>query len=97
MSFFYDFLKYFDLKNLDASTTVTLIVGVGAVIIGKIKIKDISENQIRVTSKKNIISVTGENLNIKSISKGELVIGGNIKNIETEWLCRIWFAWKFLG
>ena len=84
MSFFYDFLKYFDLKNLDASTTVTLIVGVGAVIIGKIKIKDISENQIRVTSKKNIISVTGENLNIKSISKGELVIGGNIKNIETE-------------
>lgn len=97
MSFFYDFLKYFDLKNLDASTTVTLIVGVGAVIIGKIKIKDISENQIRVTSKKNIISVTGENLNIKSISKGELVIGGNIKNIETEWLCQIWFAWKFLG
>lgn len=89
MSFFYDFLKYFDLKNLDASTTVTLIVGVGAVIIGKIKIKDISENQIRVTSKKNIISVTGENLNIKSISKGELVIGGNIKNIETEWLCQI--------
>ena len=84
MSFFYDFLKYFDLKNLDASTTVTLIVGVGAVIIGKIKIKDISENQIRVTSKKNVISVTGENLNIKSISKGELVIGGNIKNIETE-------------
>ena len=97
MSFFYDFLKYFDLKNLDASTTVTLIVGVGVVIIGKIKIKDISENQIRVTSKKNVISVTGENLNIKSISKGELVIGGNIKNIETEWLCQIWFAWKFLG
>lgn len=84
MSFFYDFLKYFDIENLDAKTTISFIVGYGVIVMGKIKIKDISDGMVRILSNKDVFKIIGENLNIKSISKGELVISGKVKNIEME-------------
>lgn len=92
MSFFYDFLKYFDIKDLDAKTTITTIIGLGIVVIGKIKIKNIQENEVKFSANKKVISVCGENLSIKTISKGELVIRGEVKKIEMEWLCQILFV-----
>lgn len=84
MSFFNDFLKYFDIKDINAKTTITTIVGYGTIIVGKIKIKNIDENEINILSNKEKVIISGQNLTIKSISKGELVIGGEIKKIETE-------------
>lgn len=92
MSFFYDFLKYFDIKDLDAKITITTIVGIGTIVIGKIKIKNIQENEVKFLANKKVISVFGENLSIKTISKGELVIRGEVKKIEMEWLCQILFV-----
>ena len=83
MSFFYDFLKYFDISDIDAKTTVTNIIGYGVVIIGKIKINDINEDGISLISRKDKINIYGKDLKIKSISSGEIVISGNVKNIET--------------
>lgn len=83
MSFFYDFLKYFDLTNIDAKTTITNILGYGVIIIGNLKIKDIQEDEIVLNNKREIISIFGKNLIIKSISKGEIIISGNVTKIET--------------
>ena len=92
MSFFYDFLKYFDIKDIDAKTTITTIVGYGVILIGKIKIKNIDENEISIISNREKIMLYGTELTIKSISKGELVVAGKISKIETEQLWVILFV-----
>ena len=84
MSFFNDFLKYFGLNSLDFQTTMTNIIGYGVVIVGKINIKNISENEITFVSNKRKITITGNVLEIKSISKGEIVILGEIENTKVE-------------
>ena len=84
MSFFYDFLEYFSIADLNTKTTVTMIVGVGAMIMGNLRLSDIQENSITFVSNKDKIFIIGEELKIKSISKGEVVIAGNIKKVETE-------------
>ena len=83
MSFFYDFLKYFDISDINTKTTITTIVGYGIIVIGKIKINDINEDGISLISRKDKINIYGNDLKIKSISSGEIVISGNVKNIET--------------
>ena len=88
MSFFCDFLKYFDISDISLKTTITSIVGVGVVVVGNLKIKDIQDDLVILSSKKESVKIYGENLKVKSISKGEIVIEGNIKNIEMETLCR---------
>ena len=41
-----------------------------------------------LSSKKESVKIYGQNLKVRSISKGEIVIEGNIKNIEMETLCK---------
>lgn len=88
MSFFYDFLKFFDINDTSLKTTITTIVGTGVMVVGNLKINDIQESSVILGSKKEKIFITGDNLKIKSISKGEIVIAGNVKNIEMESLCK---------
>ena len=82
MSFFYDFFKYFDIKDLVDKTTITTIVGYGAVICGNLKIKEISEDFIYLYSKKDKVKIYGFDLKIKSIAKGEIVVAGKINKCE---------------
>ena len=88
MSFFCDFLKYFDVSDISLKTTITTIVGVGVAVVGNLKIKDIQDEFIMLSSKKESVKIYGQNLKVRSISKGEIVIEGNIKNIEMETLCK---------
>ena len=82
MSFFYDFLKYFDIKDLIDKITITTIVGYGAVVCGNLKIKEISEDFIYLYSKKEKVKIYGLGLKIKSIAKGEVVVAGEILRCE---------------
>ena len=88
MSFFCDFLKYFDISDISLKTTITIIVGVGISVVGNLKIKDIQNEFIELSSKREIVKIYGQDLTVKSISKGEIVVSGNIKNIEMESLCK---------
>lgn len=83
MSFFNDFLEYFNLESVTDKTMITFIVGVGLVVVGKIKIENLNDDQIDLKSNKNLIKIFGEDLKIKSVSKGELIIAGEVKSIST--------------
>ena len=82
MSFFYDFLNYFDITDMSNKTTIFSILGVGLVVEGNVSILSLSNELIELKSYKEKVSIYGENLLIKSISKGEIVIEGKI--IKTE-------------
>lgn len=81
MSFFCDLMKSFNIDDLKNETTLSMILGVGIMIVGNIKIQTLGEEQIVVSSKKQKIEITGTDLKIKSMTKGEIVVGGNIKNL----------------
>lgn len=83
MSFFYDYLKYFNLSSLSDKTTITVIVNSGVVVTGNFKISEILDDYIYLSSKKDKVKVYGENLKIMSIAKGEIVISGKVLKIET--------------
>ena len=83
MSFFYDFLKYFDISDLNGKISVTLLVGFGVMIVGDLKLSEITDEFVYFSSKKEKIKIYGHDLKITSIAKGEVVISGNVKNIVT--------------
>ena len=83
MSFFYDFLKYFDVTDLHDKISVTMLVGYGVMIVGNLKLNQITDEFISFSAKKDKLKIFGNNLKINSIAKGEVVIGGDIKKIET--------------
>lgn len=83
MSFFYDFLDYFRVDDVSDKTSIVAVIGVGLMITGKIKILSLSDELVEVKSFKEKLSVFGNNLIIKSVSKGEIVISGKVTKIET--------------
>lgn len=83
MSFFYDVFEYFDLDLVKSNVVINYILNVGAVIYGDLKIIDLQENQIILSDKKQKITIFGDKLMIKSISKGEVCIEGGILKIES--------------
>jgi len=96
MSFFNDFLDYFSIDDMTNKTCITTILGVGVVIVGKIKIENLSEERIELFSGKDKIVINGIDLKIKSVSKGELIVSGNVKNVGSgEDLWRKKFVLKF--
>ena len=82
MSFFYDDLSAFNVKNLGENLSIHYIENNGLVVVGNIKIMNFSETEIYLKKQKNIIKVFGENLLIKTMSKGEIVVEGKILNID---------------
>lgn len=80
MSFFSDFLN--ELKVVDEkNVSISLILGVAVYIVGDFKIDDFSKEKIVIYYNKKIINILGEDLNIKSISKGEMIAVGNVKSV----------------
>ena len=83
MSFFYDFLDNFNLKDLSDKIEINILLGVGVAVVGNVKIKDFSDSIIEIICSKKVLKFVGEKLKISSISKGEIVISGEIFSFET--------------
>lgn len=81
MSFFYDLMKCFNISDISSKITLTFVLGVGLAVVGKVKILNLSEEEIVVGNKKQKIIISGNDLIIKSVSKGEVIIGGSVLNI----------------
>ena len=82
MSFFCDVLNYFKLNDINDKVLISLIPGNGVVVYGNFKIKDVSENNMVLCSKKDNVFIAGENLKISTITKGELVLSGLINEVK---------------
>lgn len=83
MSFFYDFLDNFNLKDLSDKIEINILLGVGVAVVGNVRIKDFSDSIIEIICSKKVLKFVGEKLKISSISKGEIVISGEIFSFET--------------
>ena len=81
MSFFYDFLDSFKSHNLKEKPQIMLVFGVGVMIVGNVKLLISDENEMMIESDGFTIKICGENLKIKSLAKGEIVVEGNITSI----------------
>ena len=81
MSFFNDFSSLFNLSELKNKSMVNLILGVGVVVIGKIKLNVFNDNIIDIFVEKEKIEIIGNDLKITSIGKGEMIVSGNIKSV----------------
>ena len=81
MSFFNDFLESFKIDDSAGKTIVSMIVGVGIMVVGKIKIMNLDDENIVIKSNKDVLKINGEKLKIKSLAKGEIVVSGNITEI----------------
>lgn len=82
MSFFNDFLDYFKVKDLTNKVSLSMIVGVGLIVVGKIKILNFSEELIEIKADKQKIILSGEELSISTMSKGEIIVAGIVKKID---------------
>lgn len=82
MSFFYDFLNYFDIEDLKNEVSISLVVGTGLMIVGNVKILNFSSDKITVLANKKEIAFEGKELVISAMGKGEIVIAGKILNIK---------------
>ena len=78
MSFFYDVLKEFEVEDFSQCTSINYIENKGAVVVGNFKILTLNDSLICLKSQKNLIQIEGENLSLKTISKGEIVVVGKI-------------------
>lgn len=83
MSFFYDFLDYFKVDDLSDKVSIMTVLGVGVMIMGKVKIDNLSEELVELKTKKEKIVIYGNDLKFKTISRGEIVLSGKISKIET--------------
>ena len=81
MSFFYDFLDYFKTYDLKSETQITIVFGVGMMIVGNIKLILSDDCEMLIESGGKAIKICGDNLKIKSVAKGEMIIEGNITSV----------------
>lgn len=78
MSFFYDCLSDLDVKNDDSNLKIFMVLNKGISIEGKFNIVKFDECEIVINVDKNNFKIAGDNLKIKSISKYEIVVSGNV-------------------
>ena len=83
MSFFNDFLKCLSISDISEKLTISLILNDGCMVVGNFKLSHISDDSIFLAGKKEKINIVGENLMIQSIAKGEIIVSGKVKKIET--------------
>jgi len=81
MSFFYDFFD--EITSIDDTDNLklTYVQNKGVVVVGKFKILTLNDELIILKIKKDKNEIKGENLMIKSISKGEIAVFGRVYNI----------------
>ena len=82
MSFFNEFINFFKVDDLSGKISVSMVVGLGAVIVGDVRVIEISPENILLQSKRQSVNVVGESLEISSLSKGEILIEGNVSKVD---------------
>jgi hypothetical protein len=82
MSFFNEFVNFFKVDDMSGKISVSMVVGLGAVIVGDVRVIEISGENILLQSKKQSVNVVGESLEISSLSKGEILIEGNVFKVD---------------
>ena len=82
MSFFNDFLNYFKINDISNKIAVSMVVGVGICVIGNFKVKSLSDCEIIFVINKDLFIIKGDGLKIATISKGEVVVAGDVKSLE---------------
>ena len=87
MSFFNSFLKEIGISDLENKTSCSMVFGKAAMIVGVYKIVSMQEYEIVVCVEKINYKIWGNNLKIKTMSKGEIIISGNVVGV-----CKIWLT-----
>lgn len=82
MSFFNEFVNFFKVDDLTGKVSVSMVVGIGAVVVGEVRVIEISAEHILLQSKKQSVNVVGEGLEISSLAKGEILIEGNVFKVD---------------
>lgn len=78
MSFFYDYLNDLNVKNDDANLKILMALNKGICVEGKFSIVNFDDLQIVINVGKTNFKILGQNLKIKSASKNEIVVIGNV-------------------
>lgn len=78
MSFFCDFLKEISFNDMLNCVGVSLVLHKGVMIVGEIKLTNFSETKIQFKAFNEDLVICGCNLKIKSISKGEIIVEGDV-------------------
>ena len=82
MSFFNEFINFFKVDDMSGKISVSMVVGIGAVIVGDVRVIEISAQNILLQSKRQSVNVVGDGLEISSLSKGEILIEGNVSKVD---------------
>ena len=82
MSFFNEFINFFKVDDMSGKISVSMVVGLGAVIVGDVRVIEISAQNILLQSKRQSVNVVGDSLEISSLSKGEILIEGNVSKVD---------------
>ena len=82
MSFFNEFINFFKVDDMSGKISVSMVVGLGAVVVGDVRVIEISAQNILLQSKRQSVNVVGDSLEISSLSKGEILIEGNVSKVD---------------
>lgn len=81
MSFSNDFLSIFKLGDMAKEIVITFVIGVGVLVVGDVIIDDFLSDKIIISCGKRKYCFTGNEMFLMSLSKGEIVIRGDILSI----------------
>lgn len=81
MSFFNDFLDTISIQDQENNVSCNVVFGRNVRIIAKFKIEKMSEDEIVLKCKKDIIKIIGTGLTAVMIAKGEIEIEGNVTGV----------------
>ena len=82
MSFFYEFLNSFNVLDMKKEVAISVLVGKGFSVLGDVKLLDFSSELIEFGLKNKKIVFGGKDMFVKTMSKGEFVVFGNVCKID---------------
>lgn len=85
MSFFDEIFNELNIGDCNENITISLAVNYGLSVVGKFKILSFNDSQISINSKNEKVVILGEDLKIKTMAKGEILVAGKILNIEVSY------------
>ena len=84
MSFFCDVFQDFDVMSCDKKVKAVVVFGERVFVVGNVKVDMLSADKIILKNKQMSVVVWGENLFVETMSKGEFLIKGNVKQVGCE-------------
>ena len=81
MSFFYDVFSALGIDDISNNLSINFVEEKGIVVVGNFKILTLNDELLQLKTKKNLIKIKGENLAMKTVSKGEIVVMGKVFSI----------------